>query len=295
MRKAITQACLLPGLVVMLVSPLVWADGASVDLNNATIAEIRQELETVPEYIRGAMGKDQMSRFISNMLLDRGIADAAIAAGIPELPKVKAVIARATRDIVVRAYIEGEMAKAAASMPDLTALARERFVANQATYVIPAAIRVAHILFAVTEEEVDKRDAVVKAKATQVLEELRAGADFSELAKVHSEDAGSKRSGGEIPRWSEKGKFVPPFEAAAYALKPGEISDLVRSRFGYHIIKLLEKREVRKQAFEEVKEPLMTTLRNEYLSRRRAELLKPFEGKKPIVLDDATLEALRKP
>lgn len=295
MNKVMAQVCLLCGLVVMLVSPMVWADKVSGGLNNATLVEIRQELETVPEHIRVAMSKDQMSRFVSNMLMDRGIADAAIAAGITELPKVKASIARATRDIVVRAYIDGEMAKAATSVPDLTELARERYVANMGTYVVPEAIRVAHILFGVNEEEADKREVVVKAKAIQVLNDLRAGADFSELAKAHSEDPGSTRSGGEIPGWSEKGKFVPPFEAAAYALKPGEVSDLVRSRFGYHIIKLLEKREARQQSFEEVKEPLMTTLRNEYLSRRRMELLKPFEGKKPIVLDDATLEALRKP
>ena len=137
--------------------------------------------------------------------------------------------------------------------------------------------------------------ALVKAKAEQVLNELRKGADFSELAKAHSDDPGSKRSGGELRGWSEKGKFVPPFEAAAYALKPGELSDLVRSRFGYHIIKLLEKREARQQTFEEVKEPLMTMLRNEYLGRKRAEWLKPYEGSKPIELDDATLEALKKP
>jgi parvulin-like peptidyl-prolyl isomerase len=168
-------------------------------------------------------------------------------------------------------------------------------MANLGAYVVPEAIRVAHILFAVNDEDETKRDAVVKARAMQTLEELRAGADFSELAKAHSEDPGSKREGGEIPGWAEKGKFVPPFEAAAYALKPGEVSELVRSRFGYHIIKLLEKREARQQTFEEVKEPIVTGLRNEFLARKRAEWLKPFEGNKSIELDDATLEALKKP
>ena len=290
------------GLVLGLVSiPLVFAASLaqaqviSDGLGSLSHEEIRRALEGAPASIRAQMNREQMSRYIGNMLLDRRLAEAARVAGTADLPQVRANIERATRDIVVRAYIDGEMAKAAANVPDLTELARERYMANLGTYVVPEAIRVAHILFAVNDEDETKRDAVVKAKAMQVLKELRAGADFSELAKTHSEDPGSKRMGGELPGWSEKGKFVPPFEAAAYALKPGEMSDLVRSRFGYHIIKLLEIREARQQTFEEVKEPLMTTLRNEYLNRKRAEWIKPFEGNKPIVLDDATLEALKKP
>lgn len=273
----------------------ILAEAFSDGRSGLSYEALRQELEGVPPDIRAQMNREQMSRFIGNVLLDRRLAEEANRAGIADLPQVRASIARATREIVVRAYIDGEMAKVAASLPDLTELARERYMANQKTYLVPAAIRVSHILFTVNEEEDDKRDAVVRAKAEQVLNELRNDADFSELAKAHSDDPGSKRSGGELRGWSEKGKFVPPFEAAAYALKPGELSDLVRSRFGYHIIKLLEKREARQQTFEEVKEPLMTMLRNEYLGRKRAEWLKPYEGSKPIELDDATLETLKKP
>jgi peptidyl-prolyl cis-trans isomerase C len=290
------------GLMLGLVSASMWftaglaqAQAISDGLGSVSHEEIRQELEGVPANVRAQMNREQMTRYITNLMLDRRLAEAARKAGTADLPQVRASIARATRDIVVRAYIDGEMAKAAAGVPDVTELARERYMANLGVYVVPEAIRVAHILFAVNDEDETKRDAVVKAKAMQVLKELRAGADFSELAKAHSEDPGSKREGGEIRGWSDKGRFVPPFEEAAYALKPGEISELVRTRFGYHIIKLLEKREARQQTFEEVKGPLVTALRNEYLGRKRAELLKPYEGNKPIVLDDATLEALKKP
>jgi peptidyl-prolyl cis-trans isomerase C len=289
---------LLAGLVsapMGFVANFAQAKEISDGLGSVSYEDIREELDSATADVRAQLNREQMSRFISNMLLDRRLAEAAKGAGTADLPQVRARIERATRDIVVRAYVDGEMAKAAKSLPDLTELARERYMANRATYVIPAAIRVAHILFAVNEEEEGKRDAVVKTKAVQVLKELRAGADFSALAKEHSEDPGSKRSGGEIRGWSEKGKFVPPFEAAAYALKPGEMSDLVRSRFGYHIIKLLEKREARQQSFEEVKGQIVTALQNELLGRKRAEWLKPFEGNTPIVLDDATLEALKKP
>lgn len=264
-------------------------------LDGAPIAEIHEELKSVPPDIRASMSREQLSRFISNMLIDRRMEKAALAAGTADLPEVRAGIAKATRNVVVRAYVDAEAKKLAQTLPDLDGLAKERYEVNKASYVIPEAIRVAHILLTVNAENPESSDEVVRVKAEKLLTELREGGDFGELAKKNSEDSGSSRSKGELPSWVEKGKLVPPFEEAAYALKPGEMSGLVRTRFGYHIIKLLEKREARQQTFEEVKEPILTALRNEFLSGKRVEWSKAFQGNKPIVLDDATLEALKKP
>lgn len=270
------------------------AQALSDGRGSLTLEQVRFELLALPEGNRSKMTREQMNLMINSMLLDRRLAEAAKAAGVADQPEVRARIERATRDILVRAHVDAEMAKAGKALPDLTAVARERYMANLSTYVQPEAIRVAHILIAINEDE-GKFEADAKAKATQVLKQLREGADFSELAKEQSEDFGSKRLGGEIRGWSEKGKFVQPFEEAAFALKPGELSDLVRTRFGYHIIKVLERRDARQLSFEEVKDPILAGLRNEMLGKQRKEFLKPFEGTKPVVLDDANFEALRKP
>lgn len=272
------------------------ASEISDGLSGLPLAEIQREVKALPADIRAQFTRAQMTQFITNMLIDRRIEKAALAAGTADLPEVRARIARATRDIVVRTYVDAETKKLESSLsPKLEGLAHERYELNKKSYVIPEAIRVAHILLRVDTENPQKSDEAVRAKAQGILNELKNGADFGELAKKVSEDPGSARSGGQLPGWADKGKLVPPFEEAAYALKPGEISGMVRTRFGYHIIKLLEKREARQLSFEEVKEQILTSLRQEFLNNKKAEWMKRFEGNKPIELDDATMEALKMP
>jgi parvulin-like peptidyl-prolyl isomerase len=80
-----------------------------------------------------------------------------------------------------------------------------------------------------------------KTKAEEVLQRVRAGEDFAKLAKEFSTDPGSKEKGGDLG-WFGAGSMVPEFEKAAFALKPGEVSELVETKFGYHIIKVDERK-----------------------------------------------------
>ncbi|NTV97557.1 MAG: peptidylprolyl isomerase, partial [Chlorobiaceae bacterium] len=82
--------------------------------------------------------------------------------------------------------------------------------------------------------------AAAMEKIRQVQAELKGGADFSEMARKYSQDPGSAKLGGDLG-YSRKGEFIPSFESAAYALKEGQVSDVVESRFGYHLIQLLNK------------------------------------------------------
>ena len=108
---------------------------------------------------------------------------------------------------------------------------------HQPEYTTPEQVRASHILLK-TE---GKDDAAVKAKAETLLKQVRGGADFAELAKKNSEDEASAKNGGDLDYFG-RGRMVKEFEEAAFSLQPGQISDLVKSPFGYHIIKMVDKK-----------------------------------------------------
>ena len=101
--------------------------------------------------------------------------------------------------------------------------------------------RVAHILIQVPTDATAEVKEAARKKASALRSMIEVGQDFGDLARRNSGDPGSKDNGGELP-WMSKGETVPPFEAAAMALEIGEMSDVVETQFGFHILKLLELR-----------------------------------------------------
>lgn len=119
----------------------------------------------------------------------------------------------------------------------------------------PGQVKVAHILVAFPKDSTDQGNAETLSRAEEVYKKAQAGIDFTELAKEYSADEGSVQDGGVLPFFGP-GEMVLPFEQAAFALTtPGEISRLVKTRFGFHIIKLIEKKD--RPSFEEQKKGLM--------------------------------------
>ena len=105
----------------------------------------------------------------------------------------------------------------------------------------PGVVHVAHILIRFPQDSVPQGETETLARAEDICKKARAGADFAELAKEYSQDEGSAKKGGDLPLFGV-GEMVEPFEKAAFAMTAiGEISEPVKSRFGYHIIKLIEK------------------------------------------------------
>jgi peptidyl-prolyl cis-trans isomerase D len=118
---------------------------------------------------------------------------------------------------------------------------------NKTKYAIPEQRQASHILVSSSKDK-----AAAKTKADSLLKELKAGADFSTLAKANSDDPGSGSKGGDLGFFS-RDMMVKPFSDAAYLLKEGQLSDVVESEFGFHIIKLTAVKGGGEKKFEEVK------------------------------------------
>lgn len=130
----------------------------------------------------------------------------------------------------------------------------------------------------------DADKAKKKAEAEKVLKRAKNGEDFAKLAKEFSEDPGSKVKGGELGEFG-KGQMVPEFEKAAFSMKPGEISNLVESQFGYHIIKLNKKG---KADFKKIK----PQLKEELTQKNTQELVKKIQESSKIDRNEAELKEI---
>ena len=138
--------------------------------------------------------------------------------------------------------------------------AKAYYEKNPEMFAEPEKIHAAHVLVKVEKGADDKAKAEARKEAELVLKEAKAGKDFAALAKEHSDDPGSKDSGGDLD-FFPRGRMVPAFEEAAFKLaKPGELSDVVETPYGFHVIKLLEKQSAAPIKFADVKDDLIAFL-----------------------------------
>ncbi len=182
------------------------------------------------------------------------------------------------------------------------------YTKNLKNYTTPEQRQASHILINLARDAKAADQAAAKAKAEAVLAEVRKNpANFAEIAKAQSQDQGSAPQGGDLGV-VEKGAFVKPVEDAIYALKDGEVSGLVQSEFGYHIIKITSLKPAQQKPLEAAKDEIAADLKKQKMSTKYSEMAETFtnmvyeqsESLKPVAdklgLKIQTVDALtRKP
>jgi peptidyl-prolyl cis-trans isomerase D len=145
---------------------------------------------------------------------------------------------------------------------------------NIQQYQTPEQVKASHILF----QTEGKDEAAVRKQAETVLQQVKSGGDFAELAKKFSEDEGSKASGGDLDYFS-RGRMVPEFENVAFTLQPGQVSDLVKSQFGFHIIKVIDKRPASSTPLDQVRAQIQEQLSLQLADQRISDQAAQFASR----------------
>lgn len=155
---------------------------------------------------------------------------------------------------------------------------RKYYNENASRYTVAEERRASHILIKADKDSKPEERAKAKAKAEELLAQARKNpAQFAELARKNSQDEGSAVNGGDLDFFG-RGAMVKPFEDAAYALKQGEISPLVESEFGYHIIQLTGVRGGEKKSFESLRAEIEAEVRKQLAQKRFTEVAEQFSN-----------------
>jgi peptidyl-prolyl cis-trans isomerase D len=159
--------------------------------------------------------------------------------------------------------------------------------ANIEQYQTPEQVRASHILL----NTAGKDEAAVRTQAESILAQAKAGADFAQLATTFSEDEGSKTTGGDLDYFG-RGRMVPEFEAVAFMLEPGQVSDLVKTTYGFHIIKVVDKKPAVTQSIDEVQPQIQQLLALQIADQQITDRAAALEDRldNPGDLDEAAAE-----
>lgn len=153
--------------------------------------------------------------------------------------------------------------------------AQNYYTQHLATYQVQDRVKVSHILFKTTGETPQQQQQTLQL-AQKVLAQIKGGTNFADMAKKYSQDPGSAQNGGELG-WIQRGQTVKPFEDAAFSMKPGEMSNLIKTIYGYHIIKVEDKQVAHLQPFAEVKSAIQSKLQKQALQQAENALASKVE------------------
>jgi peptidyl-prolyl cis-trans isomerase C len=175
---------------------------------------------------------------------------------------IEQVRADIRQDATVQKLIASAIAEKVAVKPEQVT---DFYAKNPDQFKQPDRVRASHILIMVPKGSDAVAKTAARTKAADILKDVKAGKDFAALAKQHSQDPGSAQNGGDLG-FFQQGQMVGPFNDVAFKLTPGQVSDLVETEFGFHIIKVAEKQSARAVPLDEVRPQL-----EQYLERMNRE------------------------
>ncbi|MDR1997081.1 MAG: peptidylprolyl isomerase [Candidatus Margulisbacteria bacterium] len=243
--------------------------------NYITTADMQARIETFPSQYREFYSSPDGKKKILDMLIEEKLlAAAARTGGYATNPEVLRTLESIKAEVMTNQYVKDEISKLTVSDSEISA----HYNASKEKYTLPEAVRASHIL-------VD-----TEAEAQALLQELKGGKDFAAAAREKSIDTGSAQRGGDLDFFT-RGQMVEPFEKVAFALQSGELSKApVQTQFGWHIIKVTERRAAKQQTLAEVKADIRSELLLQKQRNKVNSLLEAAKQKYPVKTNPDNLQ-----
>jgi peptidyl-prolyl cis-trans isomerase C len=253
-----------------------------------TKADLDAELSRIPDSDRQEFlqSKERLSAVVENLLINKTLAAEAKANGLDKQPAVQSEVQNQVEKVLAK--YRGQQILAGTETKDFTADAREIYLTQPEKSTRPTKYKVWQILVTLHARE----RAVAKKRAEEMRERALKNEDLEALARKYSDDPTAPRNGGVLEFLPIDG-FEPGFSVAVKKLKLGEISDIVETRFGYHVLKLVEILPEKKYTFDEAKPELVAQARDAYLRSRYETHLTAIRQDSTIKLNKDALDAIR--
>ena len=219
-------------------------------------AERQKMLETNPQ-----LKETVLRQFIQSMV----ISDLAKQKGFDRIPEIKEQLQFFSDNFLANEYLKREIAQKITVSDDEL---KSYYDSHKDEFKTQDMVKARHILVRVDNSASDDEKKKAKEKTELYLKKIKDGEDFAKLASDFSDDPGSKAKGGDLG-FFPRGRMVKPFDDAAFSLKPGETSGIVETQFGFHIIKVEDRKDSSVESFDVVKERLKQKLSQD---RTRKEL-----------------------
>ncbi|AJE04743.1 peptidylprolyl isomerase [Geobacter pickeringii] len=217
---------------------------AEVNGETITSSDFKHELDNLPPYLKPmADTPEGKKELLDTMVVRELILQQARKDGLDKSPEVAAKLEELKKRIIVEGFLKKKVEEQAKVSDEEM---KKFYDENKDKFKTGDQVKASHILMKSEKE------------AQDVSKELKAGGNFEELAKKHSIDSAAAK-GGDLG-WFSKGSMVPEFEKVVFGLKEGETSGIVKTKFGFHIIKLTGKRAAGTRSFDEVKEQIKAAL-----------------------------------
>lgn len=252
--------------------------------------DIKMAFDLMPSNVqRSILGhQEKFMQFSINQYISKQLHDYGIENNVKNNKKYQNELKLETRRLVekyaLQHYIDSQ------PVPDFTSLAHEHYLLNKIKYKLPEQVLVSHILIKIEDSQSEQKAFNI---SSDVMKRIDQGEDFSELAKEFSEGPSSAK-GGDLG-WVKRGQMVKPFEKAAFGLKkPGEVSDIIKTQYGFHIIKLQEKKPAIQQAFVDVKPSIIRDLKAKHERELKSQLFLKYDVSEDTIINQKAIDALYK-